>query len=263
MPRLGRSESIVSNVTKLPVSVDRDSIVEVTFEIRFAGAQKPVDSLLLGILFSVFKEQFPTTEALPASQIPAILRMSQPILARQPTQALVGDHKRLLVGDTVVALSHIAPYPGWSKLQPLILRLAETLQGTGVIDRVERFSLKYMNVFQHGGNDLDLAPFKIKCELDGFKLRGPGFSLRSEIDQGQCVSVVELQPGVTATINSQGTNRSFTGTRFSVDTIWQAGFKDFWNELPQMLGIAHVTTKHVFFGLLEDKTINDMGPTWG
>lgn len=247
---------------KLPISLKVVPIVESTFEIRFSSAQDHAADLLPGMLFRELKSRFPRLAQLPASQVPRAIRNAEPSFAYQPQHVLEGESERVLIGDRVVALSVARPYPGWTKFHDGIKSLLAALAGTDLVSQVERFSLRYTNLVSVGRDPSDLSPFRISLQLDDFRLRGPGTQIQAEIEKDGFVTVVQILTDTTVSTRTPRETLTDTGVMIAVDTIKLAGLSgrvaDVHGEIDQM----HVVEKGIFFGLLQPKTLEALGPVW-
>jgi uncharacterized protein (TIGR04255 family) len=248
-------------MTRLPATLGRDPIVEFTFEIRFHGAAPSVAELLPGMLFPYFKSDFPRMGLLPASQIPKAIRDTDPNFAYQPVHVLEGGRRRILLAERAVALSVVRPYEGWASTRPLILSIVSKLRETGLVEQVERFSLRYMNVINLG-SDTSLAPFKIDIGLGKFQIRGNGLQIQAEIERDESVAIIQLATGATIAVRGESGTSTHNGVMVAVDTVRQTNVAGFLADPVPLLEVVHNTEKEVFFGLLKDETIAAMEPVW-
>jgi len=251
----------MESTVKTPVALTTVPIVEATFELRFAGKQKQLGDLLPGMLFGEFNAEFPALNRLPASEFPRALTSTEPAFAYQPLQSMDGDGKRILIGDRTVALSFMEPYPGWREFRAVIVRLISALNSTGLVESVERFSLRYLNILE-GGHPFDLKPLKLKIDLAGLPLRGPGLKMQAEIERNGCIAVVQLNTGATVTLNKPSGPISHRGLMLAVDTVMQQNLSNFLSGSFELLDLVHQTEKEVFFSLLTPETLQFLGPKW-
>jgi len=168
----------------------------------------------------------------------------------------------MMLGQRVVALSFPKPYQGWRVVQPRILECIQSVIDTGLTGAPERFSLKYLNMLTYGRDENDLSQLKLRLMLDDFAIRGAGTMIRAEIERNDCVNVVEVYSGATVNVAFTHEQNQATGVVLAVDTIRNGPFGNFSAELPQMLETAHTTEKEIFFGLLDERTLEKLGPTY-
>jgi hypothetical protein len=110
------------------------------------------------------------------------------------SNVLEGSGKRILFGERIAALSILRPYGGWAKTLPLIRTLITELHNTGIVAKVERFSLRYANVIGPECGP-DLTPFDLELRFAKFPLRSNGLQIHVEIELNECITIVQLLPG--------------------------------------------------------------------
>ena len=132
--------------SRIPVRLEKDSIVESVFEVRFTSREQLVSELLPGMMFSQLKDTFPTIVNLPIKEMPAVLRQRDPELMFQPIVSLEGNGCKVNIGDKAISLGVVRPYIGWDAKKKLLTTVLDCLKGTGLVDAVERYSLKYVNI---------------------------------------------------------------------------------------------------------------------
>jgi uncharacterized protein (TIGR04255 family) len=241
--------------SRVPIKLERDSIAESIFEIRLAESG-PLGDLLPGLLYGSLRSEYPTL--VPLLEVPKSLRDSEPALAFAPLRRLKGANRHLSVGDRVVSLSVQKPYPGWSEFKRLISQMVEQVAATGLVRSVEKVALRYPNIF--AATDAPaLSALVAQFRLSSFSPRETGMLIRAEIDFEGCLAIVQISPQAIAKYENMDPQ---TGLLVDVDTQMEGPFKNFWSDYPNMLEKLHSVEKRVFFGLLTDKTIDAMGPTW-
>lgn len=244
---------------ELPLRLEGDTISEVVFEIRFEPAVADTADLLPGLLFPSLKSTYPKLIRLPAAEIPAQLRQQQPNLMYRALHALQGRRKRVMVGDRVIGLSVNRPYPGWSGLTNLIHEVLEAAKTTSAISRIERAALRYTNVIRLRDNLADLSPLKLRFELGPFQHRGDGTKLRAEISHNECLGVVQVIANATVTTPE---GDSMSGLVLDIDVHATDDLGNFWADSTPIIERLHQTEKEIFFGLLTEESITQLGPIW-
>jgi uncharacterized protein (TIGR04255 family) len=242
-----------------PKLLRQDPIVEATFEVRFA-ANAPAGELLPGMLFGPLRGHFTNIVPMPLAQIPRQLRQLQPEFAYQPSNAIIGDRKRLGIGDRVVNVSFSRPYPGWGVVRPVIEDVLRAIQGTALVVTVERVSLRFTNIITF---DKDLSTLRVSFVLGDFKDFLPSRSLRAEIRHGGFTHIVQISTAADVTQAVPGTPVfSVSGLLVDVDSLANGPIQDPWTTIPNVLEELHVAEKQVFFGLLTAETIQRMDPVY-
>ena len=248
---------------RVPVSLERDTILECVAEMRFEPTVDSAEELLPGMLFGRLPGVFLRSSRLPMADVPRSMRDSDPNMRHQPTQRLEGNDALCLVGGRAVGVSFRKPYGSWPKVRPLMVRCFEQVMDTGLVRSVERVSLKYTNLLAEGRDEFDLGQLRAKVEFGPFHLRDPGRVFHVEIDIDNCIAIVEVIPGARITLQTAGGAQSFAGVVLSVDVIRNGPFENFPEKLPELLDAVHAAEKKVFFGLLSDATLEKLGPKWG
>lgn len=247
---------------KVPVALERDTIVECIVEIRFRPANESAEELIPGLAFGRLKDIFARTTRQPVAELPRALRDADPNLQYQPTHRLEGEGVSLLLGARIAAVAFRKPYPGWEKVFPLVLRSLNGIAETGLIRSVERVSIKYVNILTEGRDPLDLSQVAVDIRFGKFDLKGTGIVIRGEIERDGCLSVVEISPGAKVVLQGDRGIETLNGLLLNVDTIISGPFNDFQNELSGLLTTIHDAEKKIFFGLLTEPTLNRLGPRW-
>ena len=130
-----------------------------------------------------------------------------------------------------------------------------SLRETELIERVERFSLKCVNVLELRGDRKALDTLNGEIRLGRYALSNSGFALRAQIECGGFLNIVELAGEGSATWD--GGSRS--GAILSIDTIRPT---DNWQDVRPTMDAAHEVVKELFFGLLKPEIVEEWRPVW-
>jgi len=243
---------------KLPKKLEKDTIVETIFEVRFTSKTTAIANILLGLLFQEFRSEFPKVERLGVAELPQQIIQSDANIRYAHHYKLVGDRFALQIGEHVCSISCPRPYVGWSEFQPKIIELLEFLNKADLIDLPERFSVKYVNVVPTDSEGT-LDGLRLSVAADNFELNDRPLNLRTEILEGDFHNLVQISSRITAKIRGA---EEINGVLLDIDTIYRGKFQDIWSEIPALLEEAHSVEKQVFFGLLTKDTIEKLGPHW-
>jgi uncharacterized protein (TIGR04255 family) len=245
---------------RIPIRLEKDSIVESVFEVRFTSNEKLVSELLPGMMFSQLKDTFPTTVNLPMKEMPAVIRQRDPELMFQPVVSLEGNGCKVNIGDKAISLGIARPYIGWGEKKKLLATVLDCLSKTGLMDKVERYSLKYVNIVPRIDKAGDVfSDLRVTYQLGDFVVSDIGVNIRSEIELDGVLNIVNLVPGASYRKN----NDTLDGVLVNVDSIKQGfGSGIGLNEVLQGADEVHQVEKRIFFGLLRPETIEYMGPIW-
>jgi len=240
-----------------PSKLERPPLVEAVFEMRFQPRAEGAAELLPGLMFPALKNEFPEAKATPAGTIPREIRKTRPELRYIAQFALHGRGQVLSIGENVLILNLSEPYPGWASFKALCLKIVSALHETNHVGALERFSLKYANVFNvPAGNPL--APLKIILDVGAYELRDGGLRLRFETSHRGLLTIVEC----TSEVSVQTPVSSKHGTLLTIDTIYEHGLDEFWRRPDAFLEQGHDVLEALFFDLITNDTLESLGPVW-
>lgn len=245
-------------MTRLPIRLQNDPIVEAVFELRFAGVGPSVADVLQGALFPPLKDRFPKVVRTAFSAVPEPVVAANPNFRYQPRLQLQGEHGSVFVGDHNIVVASRKPYPGWTEFRALILEVLQHVNGAAVTGETERFSLKYVNVLPVAAGAPASAQFKMvqySATLGALRLTDLATHTRTQFERAGLTNLVEL------TANAAIKSPPAIGLLLSVDTICDDA-KDFWVTYPAGIEKLHDVEKDIFFEILTSETIEKMGPVW-
>ena len=222
----------------LPSKLNKEPLVDALFEIRFSSPIPTVSSVLPGLLFSKLPmlAGIPARmERLPVSDIPEQMRRADPILRFQPLLKLHADRFLIMVGDASVAIACQLPYAGWALFKPKIIEILSVLKDTGLIQEIERYSMKYIDLVD--GKDIaeQISRTNIQVVIGTHKLASEPFNITVEITRDPFTHIVQIA-GPSSVALATGAIR--TGVLIAVDTISKEKATDliqFAKELPDRL----------------------------
>jgi uncharacterized protein (TIGR04255 family) len=157
-------------------------------------------------------------------------------------------------------LSSIRPYAGWSTFHERILQVLDTALAAEVIKRVERFSLKYVDVIPAEICASTLNALRVSIEFGSYRLERQPTVLRTEIRGDDVVHVVSVASPVEYTTSGhvQG-----GGIAIDVDSIADlAADGDPRTEVRRRIDKIHDANKRVFFDLLTRETLKKLEPEY-
>ena len=244
---------------KIPIKLGKDTILEAVFEIRFSSSTESVADILPGLIFQSLRDSFPKLQRLPAADIPAHIRQSDPNLIYVPQYQLLGSDYNLSIGERVFSISCPRPYTGWKEsFKDFILKTVNVLKDTDVVDNIERFSIKYVNLIP-SSNEYDLSIMEVSLMAGNYDLSRNLTHVRTEILEDDFINVVQFSSGVS--IEATGTE-TLSGALLEIDTIKMGSFSDFWNELPDLVELAHTVEKKIFTEFLTNDTLQSLDPEY-
>jgi uncharacterized protein (TIGR04255 family) len=243
-------------MTELPAKLGKTPLVDAIFELRFEPSVEAVGDLLPGMLYAAYEDQYSEIESLPLSSMPRELRKKDSRLTYSPHNQLAGKKNILRIGDRVVILSIVWPYPGWHAFVDDILNLLNKLQGTKLIKSPSRFSLRYINVIETK-SDRQLSLLNTNIEIAGGPVSEKGFQLRLEKQTNEFLTILKIVPNTAAQIVGMGER---AGILIDIDTIKEINENTFWSNTKEHLNDCHRILKENFFTLLLPATLESLGP---
>jgi uncharacterized protein (TIGR04255 family) len=249
---------MVGNSSTIPKRLRKEPLVEALWEIRFRSDNESVGDLLPGLVFKAMGALYPKIERLPAANLPSSVLQQDATLHYIPTIRLEGNPYSIQIGKHVVSLSCRRPYTGWGQFEPRIFELADMLKETNLLTRLERFSLKYIDIIPWA--DLpSLEPLQILIKLGEHELTNNPVQLRTELRENGFLHIVKIASPAQAALP---TGESFEGVLIDLDTIYQQESNELWPDFSHLLGRAHKFSKSLFFHLLTKEMIDQLEPEY-
>jgi uncharacterized protein (TIGR04255 family) len=246
--------------TRIPVRLRQEPLLEAIWEIRFSEASPSVVDLLPGMLFKSFPAKYRRAVKLPAANIPASLADQDPNLLFAPKIRLEGENQSVQIGDRVVSLSCRRPYSGWRLFSADIHELAKGVEETGLIERLERFSLKYIDLIELE-KPIGLGQLQLELRLGGYDLAAKPVHLRTEIKENDLNHIIQIIS--PAEVSLPGAENRLKGVLIDIDSIKPLAGDASWNALHQGLNAVHSACKSIFFSILKPETIEKLAPEYG
>jgi uncharacterized protein (TIGR04255 family) len=244
---------------RIPVRLKKEPLLEAIWEIRFSGGKSPVADLLPGMLFKSFPGKYGTAAKLPIADIPAPVIEHDPNLRYVPKIRLAGVNQAVQIGDRVVSLSCRRPYSGWARFSADIREVAKAVQETGLVDRLERFSLKYIDLIELE-KPVGLALLNLDIKMGGYELAAKPVQLRTEIKENDLTHIIQIIS--PAEVELPGTEGRLKGVLVDIDSIKPMRDDESWDALQQRLDDVHVACKRMFFSILKPETIEALDPEY-
>lgn len=247
-------------IDKLPIKLKKEPLIDAIFEMRFSSAT-PASSVLPGFLFSRC-EGNKSIEQLPASELPKPIRDNDPNLQFAPLTRLQWNRFVILIGDRSLAVGCALPYPGWVEFKPAILHIVNLVKEIGIVQTVQRFSMKYIDLIPSGAIEEQISQINLSVIIGDHTLKKETFSLRVEIPRDGILNAVQITSSAVATLPDKSTRE---GVIVDIDTIANVDNQDFgkWLEdLPERLEAMHAMNKSMFFECLHQEAIDALEPIY-
>ncbi len=246
-------------INKIPVRLKKEPLIEAIWEIRFSGVKSPVADLLPGMLFKSFPGKYGTAAKLPVADIPAPVVEHDPNLRYVPKIRLEEANQSIQIGDRVVSLSCRRPYSGWDRFSADIRDLAKAVQETGLVERLERFSLKYIDLIELE-KPVGLAHLNLELKMGEYELAAKPVQLRTEIKENDLIHIIQIIS--PAEVGLPGTEGRLKGVLVDIDSIKPMADDESWDVLQQRLDDVHTSCKKMFFSILKPGTVESLEPDY-
>lgn len=244
---------------RIPVRLKKEPLLEVIWEIRFSGVQSLVADLLPGMLFKSFPGKYGKVSKLPVADIPAPVVERDPNLRYLPKILLEGADQAIQIGDRVISLTRRRPYSGWATFSNDIQELAKAVQETVLIDRLERFSLKYIDLIELE-KPVGLAHLNLSLKMGEYELADRSVQLRTEIKKNDLIHIIQIIS--PAEVGLPGVEGRLKGVLVDIDSIRPMADGESWDVLYQRLDEVHMSCKKMFFNILKPETIEALEPEY-
>lgn len=243
----------------IPVRLKKEPLIEALWEIRFTSTQSSVSELLPGLLFKDLSDKYPSLVRLPTADIPAPIAEQDPALRYIPKIRLEGRNQAIQIGEHVLSLSCRRPYSGWKVFSEDIRALIRIIRKTGLIEQLERFSLKYIDLIQ-----LEDVP-KLSClnlnlRMGEYDLDTKPVQLRTEIKDDDLLYIVQIVS--PAEVSLPECHDTLRGVLLDIDSIRFIQEGESWEDVESSLEAVHSASKRMFFGLLTEDTLMRLDPEY-
>ncbi len=248
----------------LPTKLRKEPLIDAIFELRFGTVSAALNEVLPGVLFNQLKGE-KRIERLPAADLPKPIREKDPNLRFSPLTKLQWQQYVVLIGDRKIAIGCKYPYPGWKAFKETILNIVDNIQTVGIVDTLERCSVKYIDIIPSKKVSEQIAKTSLEITLGESPIPASHYSLRFEIPENKMIHIVNIVTSATATI--EGKKDPIDGLIIDIETVQNLsaaklqGWTD--DELPPLLEKLHYANKKVFFDCLTKDTLNSLEPIYG
>lgn len=247
---------------RVPKKLKKEPLIEAVWELRFEPKEESTAEILAGIIYNSLRHEYPKIVRLPAADIPRPIARVDPVLRYAPTirlESVSASPFAVQIGDRVVSLNNRRPYKGWSEFSKRIHDLVNLLQGSELVQKPTRFSLRYIDLLE-----LDpppsLASLRIQVKVAERDLSKCPIQLRAEIQDDPFVHILQIASPALVTI---GSAEQHSGTLVDIDTIRNVEpSADFWKILDAELDEAHDRSNRLFFELLTSEALELLEPIY-
>ncbi|BEV06875.1 TIGR04255 family protein [Methylophilus sp. DW102] len=246
---------------RLPIKLGKEPLVDAIFEFRFSSAI-PAAAVLPGILYGRLSG-FSQFQELPQAQIPKPVRESDPFLANAPILTTEWRNFHINIGDSVLSISNKYPYQGWSSFKPAIMEIANTLADYDFIQTLNRFSIKYIDIFDKSLIPQNTTALNMNLAIANHSIVNETMQFRVEIPRDGFIHAVQVISSANATLPN---GKTFNGLLIDVDTIANlppgTHFRKAMENFETSVESIHTSNKSVFFDCLTEQTLELLEPKY-
>lgn len=244
----------------LPKRLRKEPLLDALFECRFSTSF-PISNILPGILFSEFEGE-KKLERLPQSEIPEVIRNNDPNFQYIPFVRIRLQNYSFLIGDRSMAVACNLPYKGWNDFKSTIIRIIAVLNKSGLIEKVIRYSIKYVDLIQSSDptDQVNLANLSLK--IGSHTLTSEPYQVRMEIPVDEFINIVQIISRTKVTMLDKSERE---GVVIDIDTIKDTGgipVEQLEQELDSVLERIHRVSKETFFDCLTQETLLRLEPEY-
>jgi uncharacterized protein (TIGR04255 family) len=234
-------------MTDLPKKITPCPIKEAVFELRFESSV-PEDAIF-GIVFNQFKDEFNNTAtSLPILEVPSQIRNQDPNLMFAPHYKMDSEFFTMQIGPKVISLVNIKEYKGWEYFQERITKTFEKLQKIGIVTKVNRLALRYINIFP---NKNIFESSSVQVILENYPLDSSNINLVTEIKNGSISSSVRVISGAQVAMASEIIHGSVVDIDSSIQNVESNCFLDNLNQV-------HEEEKRLFYKIIGSEAIKTL-----
>ena len=245
---------------QLPTALEREPLIDAVFEVRFDGSAPHAD-ILPGILFHQLDPK-PTVKRLPTAEFPQQMRLNNPDLRYTPVQRLECADAVIAIGDRSFVIGCRLPYPKWPKFKREILFITKLIAEIGVVGKVERFSIKYVNLIEAPTLAEQIAKINLSIRFGSLEVTNNNVDMKVHHVEDGALHILTV---VTGASGKMPDGREAHGVVVDIDSIRNIeplAFSDFVKELESDLEQLRLSNKTRFFDCLKQETIDEMGPVY-
>lgn len=216
-----------------------------------------MSSVLPGHFYSNFKDT--KISKTPHAEIPDVIRQSDPQFAYVPMVNMTWGSYHVGIGDKVLMLTCMMPYPGWLEFSKKIKELISYFSQHEFNVRVERFSLKYVDLikYQSGDDVSQFLNFNVKIKDDNVDLKYTQF--RTEKHTDKVVTIMQFLGQAEAQLNDGLSEFGFIIDIDSIMPIDNISLQDLNKIFDDELNFLHLETKESFFKFISSEGLDYLG----
>ncbi len=243
----------------IPKRLGKDPLIEALWQMQFDSPN--AGDALPGLLYAKLRQQYPSLQLhrLPTAEIPAAVAQFDPNLRLAAKVRLEATDAPFLwqVGDRVVTLNCRKPYVGWRHFKTAILDLIQTIEGSGLLPRPSRHSLRYINLLTLDSPP-DISVLQLTLQIGARAIVKLPLQMRVELPDAAYVHVIQIATPARVRL-PEGIHE---GNVVDIETQ-NVDAPGSWDEVRYQLEGLHERSKQLFFAqLLTPQAIQALDPEY-
>jgi uncharacterized protein (TIGR04255 family) len=241
---------------KIPSKINPCPVVEAVVDLRFELESTIPSSVLLGMLYSKFKNSYSTPKSLPINQIPEAIRKADPNLHFKPTEQIENDEFVIQLGEGVLVFINKTthkPYTGKDNFLGELKNVIEWFNDNAPIKNYSRLGVRYIDFF-----DFNIfEESELKATLQGNPLTKIGLNMNIA-EEG--VFKKNIQVANNAEMTREGEKKK--GSIIDIDTYQEFNVENQPTDILEEVSSAQTEGKELFFRVLGEKIIQTLNPKY-
>lgn len=238
----------------IPTKITPCPIVEAIAELRFV-TNLP-DDAVFGVIYNKFHDEFGKPENLPVLQLPEAIRSQDLNLKYAPHYKFHKGDYIMQVGPKVFSLANVKEYVGWDTFSDNIKETFEKLSSLEIVDKIERFGLRYINLFA----DINIyEKSMLQIQLEDKNLFKNDNNLSIVMKTGDFASKLIMVNN--AQVKLQTPDKIANGSIIDIDVSLERKIK--FENINELIENAHKEEKKLFFSLLNPAFLKTFDPKYG
>ncbi len=241
---------------KYPIKLENPPIIDAIIEIRFESSMAP--EILPGMIASELKEMITVpVSSLPILQIPDQVRNTDPLIKYSPYFKAEIDNYLIQFGSRVVAVSSKIPYEGWKEFLEKSRVILDKIFTIDESLRFIRVAIRKVNFFPFDVIERSTLNISSPIELQSKQYNHTEIFYKDDLK----IRVVVANDAFKNTPDTEPVK----GSILDIDSFFDCNLVSSGNEdeIINLLGEAHKEGNYLFFDLLNNDLIEEMGPTYG
>ncbi|MEA1968809.1 MAG: TIGR04255 family protein [Thermodesulfobacteriota bacterium] len=236
-----------------PTKITPDPIIDAVVEFRFESEIPP--DAILGMLFSVVRNEFPNFTKLPIAEIPEEIRRNDPQLKFAPCYQSISNGYRLNVGPSVISFGNPGEYVGWKEnFYPFLQKIINQLEKSGIVKNFLRIGIRYIDFFT---TDI-FEKITLSIELKGNPLVAKQTTISTIFEQDELTTRVNIQNNTVVTRDK----KKIIGSVIDTDTFFEPKQSISFAEVTKLVDKQHDVSLNVFFDLLKQDFLETLNPEY-